>query len=396
MRDIFALIFLFPLAFFITKRKIKLNFYIKILSIVIIVPILASMHIILGALFFEEVHRSSFQNIHFRDFLGSLINTFDYYLMGFRIYNPYLLFKIPSNILLLILLFFSIFIKEKKIKFLLFFIILILFIRSFFQSPLAEGIFIGWFEILNGFNFVRVDRILPISYVLLFVLILFKSKKKIIKNVLYIGCIVSILSLQMQTPLIQILKFHFKKNLYEEKYHEVKKNIYNKKYSEVLEILSKKTSYEKKELEFNNLINFTFDNYYKFNDYAYLKQIVKSSRVMSVGFDPLIAVMSDIKVIDGYHTIYPLRYKNKFRSIIKEELEKNVLKGGTFKSSFDDTGSRVYAYYNDKNNILLNFSAAKDIGAKYIISGFPINNNNLKIVCFECNNSENIFLYEIL
>ena len=37
---------------------------------------------------------------------------------------------------------------------------------------------------------------------------------------------------------------------------------------------------------------------------------------MSVGLDPMIAVMNDIKVIDGYHSIYPLSYKIEFRKII--------------------------------------------------------------------------------
>ena len=39
---------------------------------------------------------------------------------------------------------------------------------------------------------------------------------------------------------------------------------------------------------------------------------------------------------------------------------------------------------------------AKKIGADYVISKFPIENKNLKIICYECNNSKQIFLYEIL
>ena len=79
-------------------------------------------------------------------------------------------------------------------------------------------------------------------------------------------------------------------------------------------------------MSFKSSTNKTFDNYYKFKEYAYIKNIVKDSRVMSVGLDPMVAVMNDIKVIDGYHTIYPLSYKIKFRKNYVELLFCNFLK----------------------------------------------------------------------
>ena len=113
---------------------------------------------------------------------------------------------------------------------------------------------------------------------------------------------------------------------------------------------------------------------------------------MSIGIDPMIAAMNDIKVIDGYYSIYPLSYKIKFRKIIERELEKNI----KLKNYYDDWGSRVYAFYSDENNIMLNFQSAKTLGANYVISKFPIKNNELKIICSKCNNSSDIFLYKIL
>ena len=113
---------------------------------------------------------------------------------------------------------------------------------------------------------------------------------------------------------------------------------------------------------------------------------------MSVGLDPMIAVMNDIKVIDGYHNLYPLHYKIKFRKIIEKELEKNII----LKNYYDNWGNRVYAFYNDKNNIMLNFQSAKKLNAEYVISGFPIINKELKMICSKCNNSNHIFLYKIL
>jgi hypothetical protein len=113
---------------------------------------------------------------------------------------------------------------------------------------------------------------------------------------------------------------------------------------------------------------------------------------MSVGLDPMVAVMNDIKVIDGYHNIYPLSYKNKFRKIIEKELEKNI----KLRNYYDNWGNRVYAFYTDKNNIVLNFKYAKELGADYVISKFPIKNNKLKMICYKCNNSKYLFLYKIL
>ena len=113
---------------------------------------------------------------------------------------------------------------------------------------------------------------------------------------------------------------------------------------------------------------------------------------MSVGLDPMVAVMNDIKVIDGYHNIYPLNYKIRFRKIIEKELKNNI----KLKTYYDSWGSRVYAFYSNEDEILLNFQAAKKIGADYIISKFPIQNEELKIICSKCNNSNDIYLYKIL
>ena len=62
---------------------------------------------------------------------------------------------------------------------------------------------------------------------------------------------------------------------------------------------------------------------------------------------------------------------------------------------YDNWGNRVYAFFSDPNNIELNFSAAKDLGAKYVISKYQINNEGmLKKRCENC--KTNLFLYEIL
>jgi hypothetical protein len=180
--------------------------------------------------------------------------------------------------------------------------------------------------------------------------------------------------------------------MYVDKFDEAKNKILENNYTSGFKIIFNKNNYTNNEIDFNDSVSKTFDNYFKFDDYAFIRNIVKKSRVMSVGLDPMIAVMNDIKVIDGYHTVYPLHYKIKFRKIIEKELETNSV----LKNYYDDWGNRVYALYNDEHNIMLNFQAAKTLGADYIISKFPIKNNELKIVCYKCNNSNRLFLYKIL
>ena len=106
----------------------------------------------------------------------------------------------------------------------------------------------------------------------------------------------------------------------------------------------------------------------------------------------MIAAMNDIYVIDGYHQIYPLSYKIKFRKIIEDELNQNQ----KLKKYYDEWGNRVYLFFSDKKNLLINFKEAKKVGAEFIISSFSINHKNLQLVCPDCNYSNELFLYKIL
>ena len=290
---------------------------------------------------------------------------------------------------MLVLSFFS---NHKKVKLLLFFIIVVLFLQSILGSKLISIFFIGFLDFLSGFSFDRVDRILPLAFTILFVLFILELKKEKLKKLLYFISFVSILSIQLQTPLPQVAKFILQKNMKIDKFFEIKKQILESNYISALNIITKKENYSSNEIKLKDSVNKTFDNYFKFDDYAFIKNIVKKSKIMAVGLEPMVAVMNDIKVIDGYYTIYPLKYKIKFRKIIEKELENNA----ELKNYFDTFGSRVYAFYNDKNNIMLNFKAAKTLGADYILSSFPIKNNNLKVVCYECNSLNYLFLYKIL
>jgi len=142
-------------------------------------------------------------------------------------------------------------------------------------------------------------------------------------------------------------------------------------------------------LKSERVIKPTFDSYYRINSYTCIKSITNNYRVMSIGVDPMIAAFNKIPVIDGYHNLYPARYKNRFRTIIEKQIE-----GNENQSYFDDWGSRVYTFTKKSDLILLNFYEAKKIGADYVISSFKIQNTILQRIKPVCDIDE-LYLYEI-
>ena len=95
-------------------------------------------------------------------------------------------------------------------------------------------------------------------------------------------------------------------------------------------------------------------------------------------------------MVDGYHTLYTLKYKLKFRKIIEKELDKN----NELKKYYDIWGNRVYAFINDQNKIDINFLEAQKMGVNFIISKYQINNISLDLIK-EVNNKNPIYLYKI-
>ena len=390
VQDIFAFILLIPLSLVLRKKNFNLDIYIKVFSVIIIAIVLSSLHLIIGSLSEIAIHRVDFALRH--DLIFSFIDSLKGVFFGLQFNNFIFIFKIPLIILFAILLTTSFFSRQKNMKLIFYFIIFILFLKSIFGSNLIDNFFIGALNILKGFNFTRVDKILPLAFALLFILYISILENKNLKKFLYVLSFFSVISVQLMTPLPEIGQYFLKNNMQLNKFYETKKSILENNYTQAFKLIFNAKNYINDEIKFNYTTNKTFDNYYKFKDYNFIKNIVKNSRVMSVGLDPMVAVMNNIRVIDGYHTIYPLNYKIKFRKIIERELENNI----KLKNYYDNWGSRVYAFYSDQNNLMLNFQYAKKLGADYVISKFPIKNSELKMVCYKCNNSNQIFLYRIL
>ena len=384
--DYLALLLLIPISILIKQSMRNINtilFYFASISISLFI---SSIPIIISLIEMGEIHRVYFENKDMSSSLKSLLNTFS----TKGIEN---IFPIPLFLLYFFILFTSISSRQKNLVMMSFFLILLYF-SSLFINPFFKNIIFSNFLIfLQGFNFQRIDRSIPLIITILLTYNLKILDKSYLKQGIYFLSIFTVIILQAHMPLREVGKELFQNNLKPIKYNELKKDVENNiSFFKIINFLTDKNNYKKNKLSLNLSSSNTFDNYYKFKVYGFIKSIVKEDRVMSIGLDPMVAVMNDIKVIDGYHTIYSMKYKKEFRKIIADELDAN----NDLKNYYDNWGNRVYAFYNDSNKLLINFKEAKIVGANYVISAFPIKNDNLELICQNCRDTKDVHLYKIL
>jgi len=335
------------------------------------------------ALFISDIHlfRVFFSEIPFHRvdmlakrpfgelFLESIkLPFFEFQLSGFhKIYRIFLIILFLVSIFLII-------IKKNKIGlFLIFSVIIVCFLRTFVGSEFFYIFFQGPLLALQGLNFMRIDRVMPILMCLITMFAL-KNINEIKYQKVFI--ILIFISIFFQQVSVTAKKFHtsIRNNLKADNFIKLKHYKKEKDLNSIIKIISNKKNYRNDKYNLGNEI-YSWDNYFHYKEYSIIKKIVGENRVMSVGIDPLVAVLNDMRVIDGYHNLYYASYKYKFRNIISKEIKKSDF----LKGYYDGWGNRVYAFYNDKNNLQINFLEAKKIGALYVISGFEIKNSNLKL-----------------
>ncbi len=159
--------------------------------------------------------------------------------------------------------------------------------------------------------------------------------------------------------------------------------------------------------------NITYSQFYSENLFENIEKFIdkdqKNYKVVSVGIHPSIAVYNGFYSLDGYSVLYDLKYKNEFREIIAQELEKSEI----LRRYFDEWGSRAYIfsdeigqnYLRKKNdvypiNINLNTSKLYEMGGRYIFSSYKIKNyveNNLQMLKIFSDDKSvwKIYLYEV-
>jgi len=385
--DYLSMILMAIFSYFIMSQKnykILFNFLIAISlgMIIVAIPLVLS---VLG----DPVHRTVMGK---NGLLKIVILEFKNFYGLFFPNNMKEIFYLPAYLLKLLILTSCFLVKNKKINLFLLFIFLTYLLKNLLSSDLTQIMFNKFFTFLKGFNFSRIANILPLLFSILLVAILKVNKNKVFINILITLTIVTSISFQLYFPAYEFTKEFLRKNLKKESLELVKVNYQNKSIKKIISIIKDKKSYKYENFTYDVKTNSSFDSYYKFEIYKKIKLFVGSNRVASIGVDPMIAAMNDINVIDGYYNIYHLSYKKKFRKIIEEELNQN----NVLKDYYDNWGNRVYMFYNDKNNLLLNFKEAKNLGAEYIISSFLIKNENLESDCLLCDENNKIYLYKII
>lgn len=133
----------------------------------------------------------------------------------------------------------------------------------------------------------------------------------------------------------------------------------------------------------------TFSEHNMPDDYKLIRSLIGETPTISVGLDPMSALANRISVLDGYWSAYPLSYKARFRHIIARQLERDGPYSDNWGSGlttqhvrayFDTYGSRLYTFVSDPSNVELDYCAASQLGAGYVISRFPLQGPNLNLV----------------
>ena len=380
---VLMLIFLFFISYYKNYKTLLIIFLVITISMTI-----SSIPAILSVLG-EPLHRVSMEKASLLNIINlELENLYKFFFS----YNLKEIFFLSSNVLKLFLFISCFFIKNKNLKELLIFIISVYILRGILGSDITNIFFNNTLGFLKGFTFTRIDTVLPLSFSIILIIILNVNKIKILKNALIFLVIFTSILNQINLPIIEYTKVFLKNNLTKDSLELFKENYRNKNFKNAALVIKDKDNYKFKNLNFNLKTNNSFNSYYKYDTYKKIKILVGSSKVASIGVDPMIAAMNDINVIDGYHTLYPLSYKIKFRKIIEKELNQNK----KLKEYFDKWGNRVYLFYSDKNNLLINFNEVKNLGAEYIISTFLIKNDSLESNYLLYDKKNEIYLYKII
>lgn len=342
----------FFLGVFNELNKNKIINLLKINLVFLLSIFLSNINIFYGIIYDGPIHREVWQREYFdlikfiKSFVVSLLKLPSGLNYDFALALPFLIF-------LPFLYLFSLITKNKTIS-LIFFTLIFLKINIYLFSTQQFINLITYFKFPKTFTYTYYDQYFIFFYCLVLILIL--NEKIKFKNFLIIISIITIVTFQINSSIIPLVKQNVKK--YKEEYY---RNYY------------------------------TFDGFYAPEKYKNIKKIVKNDRIISIGLDPMAAIANDIRTIDGYHNLYPLSYKIKFYEIIKDELKNNKF----WENYYQSYGSRIYAVVNDPKDIKINFLAAKKLGAVYVLSKYQIKSVNLKAICENCNN-DRFYLYKII
>ena len=389
VHDYLVVLSLIPLTIFLNyNNSLKLKNFINFFILFTIACVISNLQIFISV-FVEDLHRQDFLKPSFFDNFFSQINIVLNFFINQKNSSIFFLFK---GIIYSSIFFISILLKNSKTYKVILFIFIIFFFNIFFGSNLIEFIFNDHFTFLKGYNFTRIVRVFPFLFCLLLLFnfkLINNTKVKKIYILFFFTCS---FFLQSMIPIKEYLNLILKNQIAQTTYLKAKALLASKQYLNVAKLIIEEIKHDNLHISFFMESEKSFDNYYRVNDYREIKKIVENNAVISIGINPMIAAMNEIKIVDGYYNMYPKTYKIKFRKIIEEELDKDP----KVKDYFDNWGSRLNIFFKDPKSLSLNYQAAKKLGAYYIISTFKLHNKYLSEECISCFKTRNLYLYKIL
>ena len=394
--DLALHMYVIPILFFVSlilcPRYQSYNFklFFKISFVLLFFIFLSNSNLIYVQLFSEP----SFRTSYFTE-VPDLITNFKSLMRGFfsipTIKGSYFFHYLPFTCYQFFIILISLFSKNRISYLLLLVIFIIISVGFILNLEFVNSIRNNSEGLLKTIHWVYIERTLPVLYGLLFVVIS-KSMIKKTKYLIYPIIFLSLITAQIRISIVPLGK-HFLSfnNLSVVEKKQFRKSFHDQKYGLFIKDIIK---FKENRLKYSNQSFkslYTFKGYYNYENYKYIKSLVGDSRTISIGLDPMAAVVNDISVIDGYHTLYPLSYKLKFRKVIEKQL--NYYQD--MKKYYDDWGGRVYTFVSDPKIIKINFLQAKLLGAEYVISKYSLSNQILLSICEKCNDSPELFLYKI-
>jgi len=382
------------LVFFLRKQFIinkKILF--KVFLIYFVAIIISNSNLIYSTYFFSPFQTSETQNygLNVIDNIKILFfDIFSLYPINNNFYNNYILIFL-YNLTIIISIY-----KKIRLNFFLFFFICFLSAVSFAYnlhfntqhnySSLKNSIFLTrytyfflFIKIFFIFNALRIFKLNKLIFIFLTLSILYNQVTPTLFTV--------VKSKFLYSEFTKDQKEILKNNYYDNNFFMFSKNIFKfyvkKKEEKGSELVKKK-----------NLVKSyyasTINDYYIFDDYKFMKKIIDTNKTISIGYDPMIAVVNNINVVDGYYRYYPLKYKKKFYEIIKYQTTPKKL------SEIFNRSQYLLSYVNENDEIKLNFEQLKNMDVKFIISKFHFTHKNLMLVCKNCNGNNELFLYKII
>ena len=397
--DLALHMFVIPILFFaslaLCPRYQSYNFklFFKISFVLLFFIFLSNSNLIYVQLFSEPSFRTSYftevSDLNLITNFKSLIKAF--FSIPTIKGNSYFFHYLPFTCYQFFIILISLFSKNRISYLLLLVIFIILSVGFILNLEFVNSIRNNSEGLFKTLHWEYIELTLPVLLGLLFVVTsqpMIKRTKYLIYPIIFL----SLIAAQIRISIVPLGK-HFlsfnnlsvvEKNQFRKSFHDQKYGLFIK---DIIKFKENRLKYSNQ--SFKSL--YTFKGYYNYENYKYIKSLVGDSRTISIGLDPMAAVVNDISVIDGYHPLYPLSYKLKFRKVIEKQL--NYYQD--LKKYYDDWGGRVYTYVQDPKIIKINFLQAKLLGAEYVISKYLLSNQILLSICEKCNDSPELFLYKI-